>query len=104
MGESVTEGTITALRKSPGDMVEAGETIIDVTTDKVDVEISAPATGRIKRFVVKDGDTVAVGALLAEIEQAGAVADKASKPNAAAPSSNPTAPAASASTIVEMPA
>jgi len=102
MGESVTEGTITALRKSPGDTVEIGETIIDVTTDKVDVEIPAPAAGRIKRFLVKDGDTVSVGALLAEIEPAG-VSDTSSKPSAA-PAPNPTAPAGATSTIVEMPA
>src|SRR5580704_10424224 len=79
MGESVTEGTVTGIRKSAGDNVEAGETLIDVTTDKVDVEIPSPAAGRIARVVVKDGDTVAVGALLAEIEPAG---------SAAAPSEN----------------
>jgi 2-oxoglutarate dehydrogenase E1 component len=91
MGESVTEGTVTGIRKAAGDMVEAGETLIDVTTDKVDVEIPSPAAGRIARVIVKDGDTVAVGALLAEIEPAG-------------PSEKTVAPAASAATVVEMPA
>lgn len=94
LGESVSEGTITGIRKSPGDVVESGETIIDVTTDKVDVEISAPAAGRIKRFLVKDGETVAVGALLAEIDPAG-VSD------AAAPAPGPVT---ADSTIVDMPA
>ena len=46
MGESVTEGTILEWRKQPGDWIEADETIADVTTDKVDVEIPSPASGR----------------------------------------------------------
>jgi 2-oxoglutarate decarboxylase len=91
MGESVTEGTVTGIRKAAGDMVEAGETLVDVTTDKVDVEIPSPAAGRIARFIVKDGDTVAVGALLAEIEPSTS-AEKSATPDA------------SAATIVEMPA
>ncbi|HEY7980213.1 MAG TPA: multifunctional oxoglutarate decarboxylase/oxoglutarate dehydrogenase thiamine pyrophosphate-binding subunit/dihydrolipoyllysine-residue succinyltransferase subunit [Candidatus Eremiobacteraceae bacterium] len=91
MGESVTEGTVTGIRKSAGDMVEAGETLIDVTTDKVDVEIPSPAAGRIARVAVKDGDTVAVGALLAEIEPVGSTKGSASS-------------TASTSTVVEMPA
>src|SRR5580704_208334 len=91
MGESVTEGTVTGIRKAAGDMVEAGETLVDVTTDKVDVEIPSPAAGRIARIIVKDGDTVAVGALLAEIEPSTS-AEKSATPDA------------SAATIVEMPA
>jgi 2-oxoglutarate decarboxylase len=96
MGESVTEGTVTGIRKSAGDMVEAGETLVDVTTDKVDVEIPSPAAGRIARFTVKDGDTVAVGALLAEIEPAPA--------GTAGPAEKAGTQGASTSTIVEMPA
>jgi len=94
MGESVTEGTVTGIRKSAGDRVEAGETIVDITTDKVDVEIPSPAAGRIARFLVKDGETVAVGALLAEIDPSDS-AESAPKTE--------VAPAANA-TIVEMPA
>ena len=55
MGESVTEGTILEWRKQPGDWIEADETIADVTTDKVDVEIPSPASGRLARIVVEAG-------------------------------------------------
>jgi 2-oxoglutarate dehydrogenase E2 component (dihydrolipoamide succinyltransferase) len=68
MGISVSEGTILEWRKQPGDWVEADETIADVTTDKVDVEIPSPATGRLARIVVEAGDTVEVGATIAEID------------------------------------
>jgi 2-oxoglutarate dehydrogenase E2 component (dihydrolipoamide succinyltransferase) len=68
MGVSVAEGTIVEWRKRPGDWVEADEPVCDVTTDKIDVEIPSPATGRLSRIVVEPGQTVAVGALLAEID------------------------------------
>ena len=68
MGISVSEGTILEWRKQPGDWVEADETIADVTTDKVDVEIPSPATGRLARIVAEAGDTVAVGEPIAEID------------------------------------
>ena len=68
MGISVSEGTILEWRKQPGDWVEADETIADVTTDKVDVEIPSPATGRLARIVAEAGETVDVGTLIAEID------------------------------------
>jgi 2-oxoglutarate dehydrogenase E2 component (dihydrolipoamide succinyltransferase) len=68
MGVSVAEGTIVEWRKRPGDWVEADEPLCDVTTDKIDVEIPAPATGRLKRVLADPGMTVAVGATLAEID------------------------------------
>jgi 2-oxoglutarate dehydrogenase dihydrolipoamide succinyltransferase (E2 component) len=70
MGVSVAEGTIIEWRKRPGDWVEADEPVCDVTTDKVDVEIPSPASGRLERIVVEAGATVAVGTLLAEIDAA----------------------------------
>ena len=70
MGVSVAEGTIVEWRKQPGDWVEADEPVCDVTTDKVDVEIPSPASGRLERILVKPGDTVPVGTLLAEIDAA----------------------------------
>jgi 2-oxoglutarate dehydrogenase complex dihydrolipoamide succinyltransferase (E2) component len=70
MGISVSEGTILEWRKRPGDWIEADETIADVTTDKVDVEIPSPASGRLKKIVVEAGDTVAVGQPIAEIDAA----------------------------------
>jgi 2-oxoglutarate dehydrogenase E2 component (dihydrolipoamide succinyltransferase) len=68
MGVSVAEGTIVEWRKRPGDWVEADEPVCDVTTDKIDVEIPSPATGRLKRVLVEPGATVDVGTLLAEID------------------------------------
>ncbi len=55
MGISVAEGTIVEWRKQPGDWVEADETIADITTDKVDVEIPSPAGGRLVRILVEPG-------------------------------------------------
>jgi 2-oxoglutarate dehydrogenase E2 component (dihydrolipoamide succinyltransferase) len=68
MGISVSEGTILEWRKRPGDWIEADETIADVTTDKVDVEIPAPASGRLARIVAEPGGTVPVGEPIAEID------------------------------------
>jgi 2-oxoglutarate dehydrogenase dihydrolipoamide succinyltransferase (E2 component) len=70
MGVSVAEGTITDWVKRPGDWVEADETVCVVTTDKVDVEIPAPASGRLARIVVEPDQTVPVGTVLAEIDSA----------------------------------
>ena len=68
MGVSVAEGTIVEWRKRPGDWVEVDEPICDVTTDKVDVEIPAPASGRVASILVEPGTTVAVGTPLARID------------------------------------
>jgi multifunctional 2-oxoglutarate metabolism enzyme len=67
LGESVTEGVVLEWRKSEGESVEAGETLLEVTTDKVDVEVPAPAAGVLTRIVAGEGDAVEVGALLAEL-------------------------------------
>jgi len=72
MGISVAEGTILEWRKRPGDWVEADETICDVSTDKVDVEIPSPASGRLERILVEPGETVSVGTPLAEVDTAAA--------------------------------
>ena len=68
MGISVSEGTILEWRKQPGDWVEADETIADVTTDKVDVEIPSPASGRLAKVIAAVGDSVPVGEAIAEID------------------------------------
>jgi 2-oxoglutarate dehydrogenase complex dihydrolipoamide succinyltransferase (E2) component len=70
MGVSMAEGTIAEWRKQPGDWVEADETVCEVTTDKIDVEIPSPASGRLARIVADPGETVAVGAVIAEIDAA----------------------------------
>ncbi len=68
MGVSVAEGTIVEWHKRPGDWVEADEMICDITTDKIDVEVPAPATGRLAKIVAEPGDTVPVGEPIAEID------------------------------------
>ncbi len=72
MGISVAEGTILEWRKRPGDWVEADESICDVSTDKVDVEIPSPASGRLERILVEPGETVSVGTPLAELDTSAA--------------------------------
>ena len=67
LGESVTEGTVIEWRKSIGDAVEEGETLLEVTTDKVDVEIPSPAGGVLAAITADAGAAVEVGALLGEI-------------------------------------
>jgi pyruvate/2-oxoglutarate dehydrogenase complex dihydrolipoamide acyltransferase (E2) component len=71
MGVSVAEGTIVAWRKEPGDQVEADEPLVEISTDKVETEIPAPAAGRLKELLVEPGQTVDVGTVLATIETAG---------------------------------
>ncbi|HET6896102.1 MAG TPA: multifunctional oxoglutarate decarboxylase/oxoglutarate dehydrogenase thiamine pyrophosphate-binding subunit/dihydrolipoyllysine-residue succinyltransferase subunit [Candidatus Baltobacteraceae bacterium] len=68
MGESVTEGSIVEWRKNVGDFVAEGDPLVDVTTDKVDVEVPATASGVIKHILVGEGATVGVGTVLAEID------------------------------------
>jgi multifunctional 2-oxoglutarate metabolism enzyme len=67
MGESVTEGTVAKWLKQPGDSVREGEALVEVTTDKVDAEVPAPATGTLVKILAEAGKTIAVGAPLAEI-------------------------------------
>src|SRR4051812_21917729 len=67
MGESVTEGTVLEWRKQVGDHVEADEPIVDVSTDKVDAEVPAPASGTLTAIHAQPDDTVAVGTVLGEI-------------------------------------
>ncbi|KUO22908.1 2-oxoglutarate dehydrogenase, E2 component, dihydrolipoamide succinyltransferase [Streptomyces dysideae] len=95
LGESVTEGTVTRWLKSVGDTVEADEPLLEVSTDKVDTEIPAPASGTLLEIVVGEDETAEVGAKLAVIGVAGAApapAAPAPAPAAAAPAA-PAAPA-----------
>src|SRR3984893_16753045 len=84
MGESVTEGTVAKWLKQPGDPVREGEALVEVTTDKVDVEVPAPATGTLTKILAEAGKTIAVGAPLAEIA-VGADGDGAAKKAATLP-------------------
>ena len=72
MGDSVAEGTVLEWHKQEGDTVEADETLVEISTDKVDAEVTSPAAGRIVKIHAAEGETVAVGAVLAEISANGA--------------------------------
>ena len=98
LGESVTEGTVTRWLKQVGDTVAADEPLVEVSTDKVDTEIPAPAGGVLLAIRVPEDTTVAVGAELAVIGDASEVAAPAAAapqtpPPAAAPAPEPAAPA-----------
>ncbi|MGH2948416.1 MAG: multifunctional oxoglutarate decarboxylase/oxoglutarate dehydrogenase thiamine pyrophosphate-binding subunit/dihydrolipoyllysine-residue succinyltransferase subunit [Solirubrobacteraceae bacterium] len=82
MGESVAEGTILEWAKQPGDAVEADETIVEISTDKVDAEVPAPASGTMREILAEVGATVTVGQVIARME-AGAAKPKAPEPTAA---------------------
>jgi len=71
MGDSVAEGTVLEWHKHEGDTVAADETIVEISTDKVDAEVPSPASGRIVKIYAAEGETVAVGAVLAEISTNG---------------------------------
>ncbi|MFL5868395.1 MAG: biotin/lipoyl-containing protein, partial [Thermoleophilaceae bacterium] len=68
MGESVSEGTVLEWRKQVGERVEADEPIVEVSTDKVDAEVPAPAAGTLTKILVEPDETVEVGQVLGEIE------------------------------------
>ncbi len=71
LGESVTEATVATWFKKPGDTVAADEMLCELETDKVTVEVPAPAAGVLAEIVAKEGETVGVNALLAQIGEAG---------------------------------
>ena len=108
MGVSVSEGTITKWLKQVGEHIEADESLLEISTDKVDTEVPSPASGTVMQIFVQEGETVAVGTTLAQIGGAAAAparvdpepepapAPAAPEPVAAAPEPVAEAPAAHA--------
>src|SRR5947208_9461022 len=96
MGESIFEGTITKWLKKPGDKVQRDEPLFEISTDKVDAEIPAPASGVLREIKVKEGATVQVNSVVAVIGGAGAgqAAPAAAAKPAQAPAKPASAPAA----------
>src|SRR4051812_15781883 len=90
LGESVTEATIGRWFKKAGDAVAVDEPLVELETDKVTIEVPAPSAGTLGEIVAKDGETVAVGALLGQIN------DGAAPAKAAAPAKTVEAPAKAA--------
>ncbi|MFN7009273.1 MAG: 2-oxoglutarate dehydrogenase complex dihydrolipoyllysine-residue succinyltransferase [Allorhizobium sp.] len=108
LGESVSEATVGTWFKKVGDVVKADEPIVELETDKVTVEVPAPASGVLTEIVAQNGETVGLGALLGQIAEgasAGAAAPaEAAKPAAPAAAAAPAAPAVSAPAAGAMPA
>ena len=102
MGESIFEGTITKWLKQPGEKVQRDEPLFEISTDKVDAEIPAPASGTLQEIKVQAGNTVQVNTIVGVIgdgDGAGAAA-----PAAAAPAKQAAAPAAQAAPPAQAPA
>ncbi len=99
LGESVSEATVGKWFKAVGEAVKVDEPLLELETDKVTLEVNAPASGVLSEIVVKDGETVGVGALLGQISEgataaaAPAPAPAKEAPKAAAPAAAPAAPA-----------
>ncbi len=85
MGVSVSEGTITKWAKQVGDTIEADETLLEISTDKVDTEVPSPASGVISEILVSEGETVEVGTVLARIGGEAGAAVPAPPPPAVEP-------------------
>jgi 2-oxoglutarate dehydrogenase E2 component (dihydrolipoamide succinyltransferase) len=95
LGESVTEATIGRWFKKAGDAVAVDEPLVELETDKVTIEVPAPSAGVLGEITAKDGETVAVGALLGQISEGATGAKPAAAPaKAAAPAAAAPAPAA----------
>jgi pyruvate dehydrogenase E2 component (dihydrolipoamide acetyltransferase) len=85
MGESIVEGTITKWLKKPGDKVQRDEPLFEISTDKVDAEIPAPASGVLQEIKVSEGTTVGVNTIVGTISADGEAATAPAKPAAVAP-------------------
>src|SRR3954469_11177320 len=95
MGDSVSEGSILEWHKQEGDEVSEDETLVEISTDKVDAEVPAPVSGTVVKIHAAEGDTVGVGSVLAEIEPGG---------NGSGPAleADEDAPAADSGTVIEI--
>jgi 2-oxoglutarate dehydrogenase E2 component (dihydrolipoamide succinyltransferase) len=95
MGESIVEGTLTKWLKKPGERIERDEPLFEISTDKVDTDIPAPAAGVLADVLVEEGATVAINTVVARIDETGtAQAAAPPPPQAAAPPPAPPEPEA----------
>ncbi|MGJ5177807.1 2-oxoglutarate dehydrogenase complex dihydrolipoyllysine-residue succinyltransferase [Bradyrhizobium oligotrophicum] len=104
LGESVTEATIGRWFKKAGDAVAVDEPLVELETDKVTIEVPAPSAGTLGEIVAKDGETVAVGALLGQINDGAAAAKPAAAPAPAKPVASAAPPAAAPAPAKALPA
>jgi pyruvate dehydrogenase E2 component (dihydrolipoyllysine-residue acetyltransferase) len=84
MGESIVEGTLTKWLKKPGEHVERDEPLFEISTDKVDTEIPAPAAGTLSEVMVEEGKTVGINTVVARIDEGGGAAQPSAQLAAAA--------------------
>ena len=96
LGESVTEATVASWFKAEGDAIAKDEPICELETDKVTLEVPAPADGVLEKIIAAEGDTVEKGATLGSVKEGAAPAKKADAPKAAAAPATPAPAAASA--------
>ena len=90
LGETVAEGTLTVWHKSEGDDVVTNELLFEIGTDKVEMEVPAPVSGKLEKIFVKAGETVEVGAVLGRINSGDASNDdQSSEESEKSPSSSP---------------
>jgi 2-oxoglutarate dehydrogenase E2 component (dihydrolipoamide succinyltransferase) len=92
LGESVTEATIGRWFKKAGDAVAVDDPLVELETDKVTIEVPAPSAGTLGEIIAKDGETVAVGALLGQINDGAAPAAKPAPAAAPAKTAAPPSP------------
>ena len=93
LGESITEGTLAQWLKKPGEAVAADEPIASLETDKVSVEVPSPVAGFLTEQLVQEGDNVAVGAVIARIDESATASAAPPAETAAAATTNPAGPA-----------
>src|SRR5256885_9972853 len=88
MGESVTEGTVLEWHVAEGDAVSEGDTVVEVSTDKIDAEVPAPASGVITKLLVSPDDTVQIGQALAVLDPSAEVSADGASGNGASASTD----------------
>jgi 2-oxoglutarate dehydrogenase E2 component (dihydrolipoamide succinyltransferase) len=103
LGESVAEATVGKWLKKPGDAVAADEPVVELETDKVSVEVPSPAAGVLSQIVAKEGETVAVGALIGVVEAGAAASPKSAKSDEPSKAAVSAAPATAAKAPATMP-
>src|SRR5215213_10196549 len=102
MGDSVSEGTVLEWHKAEGDSVSADETLVEISTDKVDAEVPAPVDGTVVKVHAAEGDTIHVGSVLAEIAPTNGSGPAAAQPEAPPAAAQPEAPPAAAEEVVDI--
>src|SRR5689334_3389839 len=96
IGESIREATVGAWKKAEGDWIEADEPLVEIESEKATLEVPSPGAGVLKKIARKQGEVVAIGDVLADIDDAAkpAAGSKGSKGKAAPPAAAAAAPAA----------